>query len=472
MKRFSITSRLILSFLAIIILTMMLFIVVTNRVVYNRFADLVVRSGTNFANRVVPILERYYAENGSWEGVDELVIGTPGNREMGPGRARQDNSNMMMQRTMLNIPEERFILIAGDKVVLDSNPEGVHINNPENLTKFGTPIMVDGEQVGTFLVASMMGIMSDNQNIFISSVNRALIWVGSIAVLLVLLVAFWQSRSIVKPLGQMAEAAKKLAKGDYQQNVLVDRNDELGDMANAFNHMAAELAQQSDLRRQMMADVAHELRTPLSVLRIDLESMEDGLMEPTPENVRVLQSEVKYLSNLVEDLRMLSLADSGDLKIEKTPVELNSLVREMVERQQNTARERNIKLSASYLDKEIFVMGDPLRLSQVMVNLLSNAIQHTPPEHEIKTEINTVHQTAVVAVTNYGTWIKQEDLERIFDRFYRLDSSRNRDQGGSGLGLSIARSLISAHGGKIWAESVNGESTTFRFTIPLLTSVT
>jgi signal transduction histidine kinase len=217
-----------------------------------------------------------------------------------------------------------------------------------------------------------------------------------------------------------------------------------------------------------MADVAHELRTPLSVLRIDLESMEDGLMETSPENVRALQSEVSYLSNLVEDLRMLSSADAGDLKIEKTPVELNSLVREMVERQQNAARERKVKLTANYTENEIFVLGDPQRLSQVLVNLLSNAIQHTLPEYEINTKIEVENLTVRVAVTNYGTSIPKEDLERIFDRFYRLERSRNRNQGGSGLGLSIARSLINAHGGKIWAESVQGESTTFKFSLPLL----
>ena len=275
-----------------------------------------------------------------------------------------------------------------------------------------------------------------------------MIWVGAIAILLVLLVALWQSKIIVQPLREMADASRLLAKGDYNQRVQVQRNDELGDMATAFNQMAVDLSQQSELRRQMMADVAHELRTPLSVLRIDLESMEDGLMEASPENVRALQSEVSYLSNLVDDLRMLSLADAGDLKIEKNPVELNSLVREMVERQQNAARERKIIMTARYTENEIFVMGDPQRLSQVMVNLLSNAIEHTLPDQEITTIIEVENQIARVSVTNYGTWIPKEDLERIFDRFYRLERSRNRDQGGSGLGLSIARSLINTHGGK------------------------
>ena len=292
MNRLSIATRLTLSFLAIIILTMLLFMVVTNRVVYNRFADLVVRSGNNFSHRVVPILEQYYQANGSWKGVENLVFDAPGNREGGFGRFRQENGNMMMPGLMITAQDERFLLINGDEIIFDTNPDGIAINKPENLAKFGSPVIVNGEQVGTFLVASTMGILSESQNIYIARVNRTLIWVGSIAVLMVLVVALWQSRSIVQPLQEMADAARQLARGNYQQRVAVERNDELGDMANAFNQMASDLSQQSELRRQMMADVAHELRTPLSVLRIDLESMEDGLMEASPENVRALQSEV------------------------------------------------------------------------------------------------------------------------------------------------------------------------------------
>lgn len=466
MNRLSITTRLILSFVAIILVSIVLVIVVSNRVVYNRFSDLVVRSGANFSRRVVPVLERYYESNGSWEGVGSVVFNMPGSHEAGMGRNRSDNMNPGMTGLMITAQEERFILIAGDEVIFDSNPEGIPINNPDNLARFGTPIEVGGERVGTFLVASTMGILSETQNIFIRRVNAALIWVGLISIFLVFVVAIWQSRAIIKPLHQMASAANRLAKGDYQQRVVVDRNDELGDVATAFNQMASELAQQEEIRRQLMADVAHELRTPLSILRIDLESMEDGLMDPNPDNIRHLQREVAYLSNLVEDLRMLSLADAGDLKVEKIRIELNSLVREMVERQQNAARERKINLTASYFDQEIFVMGDTQRLSQVMINLLSNAIQHTPEEHEIMTRIEKQGQNAIVSVTNTGSWILQEDLNRIFDRFYRVERSRNRDQGGSGLGLSIARSLVEAHGGKIWAESMEGKSTTFKISLP------
>lgn len=466
MNRHSITTRLILSFVAIIFLSIVLFMVVSNRVVYNRFSDLVIRSGANFSRRIVPILESYYEVNGSWEGIQDYFFGMSGAMEGEMGR-NHPFVNAMMPRLMIAVQDERFILFDGDAVVFDSNPDDIQLDSSDNLIDYGTPVFVDRKQVGTFLVASTMGILNESQNIFITRVNRAFIGVGLVLILLALGVALWLSRSIVKPLQQVAEAANSLAKGNYDQRVVIDRNDELGDVATAFNQMASDLGEQEEIRMQMMADVAHELRTPLSILKIDLESMEDGLMDANPENIRQLQGEVTYLSNLVEDLRVLSMADAGDLRVEKTRIELNSLVREMIELQENSARERQIHITASYSNKEIFVLVDSQRISQVLINLLSNAIQHTPPDHEIFTQIEVSNQIAIVSITNTGSWILPADLEKIFDRFYRVEPSRNRENGGSGLGLSIARSLIEAHGGKIWADSIEGKSATFKFSLPI-----
>ncbi len=468
MKRISITTRLILSFVAIIVLMVALYLIVANRVVHKRFSDFIIKSGSKFSGRVVPILEQYYLENGGWEGVENAFVGSAGNTDGHFGMNRMQHGNRGMPGLMIATQGERFLILDGDQIVFDSHPNGVRINNPENLAKYGVPLNVNGKRVGTFLSASVMGIMSDDQSLFITMVNRAFIWIGVISILLVFLVAIWQSKSIVEPLHEMAEAARRLSKGDYSQRVQVNQKDELGEVAIAFNQMAAELSKQSELRQGMMADVAHELRTPLSVLKIDLESMEDGLMEMTPENVRLLQEEVSHLNHLVEDLRMLSLADAGDLRFEKSRVEINSMVQEIVDRQQNIARERGIQLQVQVSKKKSFVLGDPQRLNQVLVNLIANAIQHTPNGMNIFITVEEINEQVQVSVTNDGSWIAHEDLEKIFDRFYRVEKSRNRDLGGSGLGLAIARSLIQTHGGIIWAESKEGVSTTFKFTLPLL----
>ena len=239
-------------------------------------------------------------------------------------------------------------------------------------------------------------------------------------------------------------------------------------MAESFNSMAQELANQQSLRHKAMADIAHELRTPLSVLQIDLESLEDGLLEFTPENIHVIQNEVVHLSNLVEDLRTLSQVDAGDLHMELIRMEMGTIIREMVERLQNSAREKGIFLSYDLPDEEIFVLGDSQRLSQVLLNLISNAIQHTNSGGKIAVSLRKQRQSALVSVTDNGEGIPKEELAYVFNRLYRVEKSRSRDQGGSGLGLSIAKSLVEAHSGKIWVESEEGFGAAFKFSLPLI----
>jgi two-component system sensor histidine kinase BaeS len=469
MKRVSITTRLVVSSGLIIIVTLLAFIAVANRVVSDRFADLIMRNGTNLSKRMVPILEDYYLENGSWDGVGGLFLTGSEMRESGFGRNRHDRQKgQQMPNFMLANANERFLLVEDSKIIFDSDPSAAPIEDTTGISKVGTPIVVGEKEVGVLLSASSLGILSENQSHFINKVSRTLIQVAIVAIIILILVIIWQAQMIVKPLKETALAAGKISKGDYNQRVKVSRNDEVGDLANAFNKMAADLSQQSELRKQTMADVAHELRTPLSILRIDLESMEDGLIEPTSENINHLKSEVAYLSHLVEDLRMLSLVDAGDLKIEKSAIEVNNLVQEVVERHQNAAREKEICLKIVSEGRDLFAMVDEQRISQVLVNLLANAIQHTPPGKEIIVKTSREDRKIRVSVTNFGTSISQSDLEKVFERFYRLERSRNRDKGGSGLGLAIARSIVRAHGGEISAQSQEGISTTFSFWLPCL----
>jgi len=341
---------------------------------------------------------------------------------------------------------------------------------PASLDK-GTPILVDGRQVGTLLFPSGMGRMTSYQNTFLRQVNDLMLVVGLVTVLAVLVVSEFQARRIVAPVRALAEAARRVASGDLSQRTPVTSQDELGEMATAFNTMAAELERQQELRHRAMTDIAHELRTPLSVLQIELESIEDGLTDPTPEVIAGLQTDVAHLRHMVDDLRMLSLADAGELQMETEPVEMGDLVRDVVNRMQGAARAKDINLIARLPDTPLTVTGDDQRLAQILLNLLSNAMQHTPPDGQItvsaqRVEANDEHEVHVT-VQDTGEGIPAEDLPHIFERFYRADRARSRDTGGSGLGLSIIRSLIEAHGGRIWVESIEGEGSTFTLTLPV-----
>jgi len=471
MMRHSLRTRLTLSFLCVIVATAGLVVVMANLITANRFTHMVSVTGQRYAQRLSPLFAEYYVQAGGWDGVEVLMSYIP--PISSHGRGEEVRGPVVPRAGMpLNFESERLLLLDADgQLIADSDPQGEPVRLlPASLDK-GTPILVDGRQVGTLLFPSGMGRMTSYQNTFLRQVNDLMLVVGLVTVLAVLVVSEFQARRIVAPVRALAEAARRVASGDLSQRTPVTSQDELGEMATAFNTMAAELERQQELRHRAMTDIAHELRTPLSVLQIELESIEDGLTDPTPEVIAGLQTDVAHLRHMVDDLRMLSLADAGELQMETEPVEMGDLVRDVVNRMQGAARAKDINLIARLPDTPLTVTGDDQRLAQILLNLLSNAMQHTPPDGQItvsaqRVEANDEHEVHVT-VQDTGEGIPAEDLPHIFERFYRADRARSRDTGGSGLGLSIIRSLIEAHGGRIWVESIEGEGSTFTLTLPV-----
>ncbi len=468
--KYSLRTRLVLSFLGIIVATAGLVVVLARRITADRFAYLVSHTGQMQAFNLAPLFADYYAEVGNWDGVEALVdagLDVRGGWMMGRGRHGAGPSGMAMMNAMDSEADRLLLVDADGRVVADSEGRSADLSVPESDLEKGAPITVDGRQVGTLIVASGLGTLTPNQSDFLSQVNRLMIAAAVIAGLAVLLVVSFQTRRIVAPVRALATAARRVADGDLSQRVPVTSRDELGEMAAAFNSMAAELEQQHELRRRAMADVAHELRTPLSVLQIDLESIEDGLTNPTPEVIARLRDEVALLNRLVEDLRMLSLAEAGELQMEIHPLDLRELVQSAVERMQGAAREKGVALSAALPDGLSPVAGDRQRLAQVLLNLLSNALRHTPAGGRINVAARQVGDAEVqVAVQDSGDGIPADELPHVFERFYRTDLARGRGTGGSGLGLTIVRSLIEAQGGRIWVDTVVGQGSTFAFALP------
>ncbi len=471
--RHSLRTRLTLSFLVAIVATAGLVVLLANVITVNRFKSLVSSAGQRYALRLAPVFADYYSAAGGWEGVEALMAFAQDVTQPPPphGPARP---HVVPQSGMVEPGDERLVLVDEDgSVVADNRPNGPpppDWNNPQGRAASldrGAAIVVDGRQVGTLIVYSGLGELTSSQADFLRQVNVLMIVAGGVAVLGVLVVGSVQARRIVKPVRALAAAAHRVAGGDLSQRVPVKGQDELGEMAEAFNAMAAELERQHALRHRAMADIAHELRTPLSVLQIHLESIEDGLTDPTPEVIAGLQGDLAHLRHLVEDLRVLSLADAGELDVEADPLEMGGLVRDVVERMHAAARSKGVALDAQLPDEPLPVIGDAQRLAQVLLNLLSNALQHTPPGGQISVSAQRAGAEIHVAVRDTGEGIPREDVPHVFDRLYRADRARSRDVGGSGLGLSIARSLVEAHGGRIWAESELGEGATFTFALPL-----
>ncbi len=476
--KYSLRTRLVFSFLAVIVATGGLVLLLANRITANRFTYMVSRAGQMRARNLAPWFADYYTQVGSWDGV-EILIENYLDVQRRPGKNNQHGGGMIgttgTRMGMMETSEERLLLLDADgQLLADSTAEdAVPRLSASDLDK-GVKIVVGRQHVGTLIVASGLGTLTPDQTAFLEQVNSLMLLAAVVAGLAVLVVGSFQARRIVAPVQALVEAAGRVAGGDLSQRVPVTSQDELGEMASAFNTMASKLERQQALRHRAMADVAHELRTPLSVLQIELESIEDGLTDPTPEVVGGLQTSVAHLRHLVEDLRTLSLADAGELQLNVAALEMGALVRDVVNRVQGAARAKDVTLDARLPDAPLMVSGDDQRLAQVLLNLLSNALQHTPSGGQVTVNVRQVESARQVegevhvAVRDSGLGIPAKDLPHIFDRLYRADRARSRDTGGSGLGLSITRSLVEAHGGRIWAHSVEGEGSVFTFALPLI----
>ena len=291
-------------------------------------------------------------------------------------------------------------------------------------------------------------------------------WTFLGAALFGLAMAFALARWVTVPVERLTDAARRMEAGDLAVRVEPRGGAELEELSRGFNSMAAAIARTEELRRRMVGDVAHELRAPLTNIRCELESMQDGLAAPTPERIASLHQETMHLAELVDDLQDLALADAGGLRIEPRPVAVETIARRAVGGMEPRARERGVALVCEG-DENMIVLADSRRAIQIITNLLANAITHMPEPGEVRVTWRAVDGEAVVSVIDSGVGIAAEELPRIFERFYRVDVSRSRATGGAGLGLSIVQQLVSAHGGRVWAESTPGKGSTFSFTLPL-----
>jgi signal transduction histidine kinase len=305
------------------------------------------------------------------------------------------------------------------------------------------------------------------QEILFSSRFRDSIWGGSLAAGGIgVLVALWLASRIVRPVVGLTQATRVVARGGPPPSVPVVGKDEIAELGHAFNRMAARLAEEDEQRRRLFAGIAHELRTPLSVIQGMLEAMLDHVVEPTAERLAVLHNQAVLLERLITDLRDLSLAQTGQLRLHRRTIDLSGVVRETVEALAPLADERTVSLRVELPAKLLPVQADPDRFRQVVQNLVENALRHTPSGGEVRVILNNNGDGVHMVVADTGTGIGAQDLPHIFEHFYRADESRARSSGGTGMGLAIVKSLVEAHGGRVSVESAPGAGTIFTITLP------
>jgi signal transduction histidine kinase len=296
---------------------------------------------------------------------------------------------------------------------------------------------------------------------------RNAIWGGTfLAAGVGVLVALWLTKRITKPIADLTQATRAIAGGSTPPLVPAEGTDELGELGRAFNRMAMQLAEDDAQRRRLFAGIAHELRTPLSVIQGTLEGMLDHVIEPTPDRVAALHTQTLLLKRLITDLRDLSLAQAGHLELHRQMIDLPGIAREAVEALAPFADERGVTLRVETDAAVPLVDADPDRVRQAVQNLVENALRHTPQGGTVRVVVRAMADAVHCLVADTGVGISPDDLPHVFEYFYRADPSRDRRSGGTGLGLAIVKSLIEAHGGKVTVESQPGRGSAFDLTLP------
>jgi two-component system OmpR family sensor kinase len=312
-------------------------------------------------------------------------------------------------------------------------------------------------------------VLASQDQAFLDQVNRSIIIGGVVAGIVAIAIGLILTSYFTKPIRELKKGARSIANGDLSYKVAVQSKDELGELAKSFNTMAESLNNSEQARQRLFADIAHELRTPLSVIEGTVDAMLDGVFEQNTANLNSIKEETTLLTRLIADLRDLTLAESGQLKLTIEPTDIANLIQRRAGQSEVIAREKNITLATKITDGLPNANVDGGRIDQVVTNLISNAIKNTPPDGDIHVTVTRTegNESILVSVTDTGEGISDEDLPHIFDRFYRVDEARSRKVGGAGLGLAIAKQMIKAHGGKIWAKSEVGKGSTFYFTVSI-----
>ena len=412
-------------------------------------------------NRAQMVVSNYYSDRKDWSGLQPLV------------------------ERIWPVWNQRLIIYnEHGKIVADSHASFVGVSQrivrrggapAEQTPASPVPVLVDNRQVGALSMDDDMDGDMESPDLagpaagsVLSAVNRSLVWTGiAAAVLGTLLIALLSGR-VLSPVQSLGAAALRLGRGDLTQRAPASGSAEIKQLAASFNAMAANLEEAERYRRDLAADVAHELRTPVSNIQGYLEAIKDGLLEPSGDTIDVIYSQVTHLSRLVEDLRLLAQVESGALRLDRLPSPVPDLLQRCLDAARPRAEASGIQLSLATNPATPLVEMDSTRIAQVVDNLLDNAITHTPESGSVSIAAAPTGDGRVeVSVSDTGNGILEEDLPRLFDRFYRADPSRSRSTGGAGLGLTIAKQLVEAHGGTIEAASTPGSGSAFSFRLPV-----
>lgn len=426
----------------------------------NQFARYVDRNGVNLVQRYSSMVENYYADYGNLDGLQAwMTLNRPG-RMRGP-MAGAPPGGMPMGRRVI-ITDKAGVAVADSEGALTGSSY-----TPDKNSYSAYPVQYDEKEIATIYIFSPLrhGMVS-LENSYLSEIRTNIANSITLIALLALLIGLLLARRITRPINALSSAIHEVARGNLGVRVDYQGNREFMELAGDFNRMAQELYNHEQNRNSLFANIAHELRTPLSIMRGNLEAVQSGNLEMSEEIKSSLVDEIIRLTRLVRDLEAIGLAEAGALKLNLETINPEDII-DAILPLRLSMEEEGVDFKVSVEPGLTSITADRYRLTQILINLLTNAMRHVPSSGAIiELRLRQLERQTLFSLQDNGPGIAAEDIPHLFERFYRVDESRTRDSGGTGLGLAIARSYVEAHGGRIWVESHPGKGSIFSFTLP------
>jgi two-component system sensor histidine kinase BaeS len=480
-RRIPLALKLGVAFIVLILLAVALVYLLTARSIAQQFDEYRQESREKFGEQLADQLAWYREWNGSWKGVlermltrptfiavgdqviegDALIFDIPITLADRDGRIITTTENTRYNELIDALREAQEGSTIQEEWL--ANWKGLYLAESEIVE--GISIMVGDSREGTLLVGEVESEYGPVEADFLASAMRSALLGGGIAIGMALVLSFLLIAQILSPLRVLSRATDRVAQGDLPDRIRIKSRDELGQLGSSFEHMVDSLRRSETLRQTMTADIAHELRTPVTIIQGTLEAILDGIYDPSNETIAPIYEETLHLGSLIDDLRDLALAEAGELRLAKEETDIVELVRQVSETAGSSVEQSpTVHVESAGEIPELSL--DRKRFRQVLANLLSNALIYTPVDGEIRVNVRRVDESVELSVSDTGPGISDEDLPHLFERFYRGDPARGRT-GGSGLGLAIVRQWVEAHGGTIRAENRPTGGARFILQIPI-----
>lgn len=456
----SLNFKVIVPSIVIIIIVTLLTVVISKFYFDKKFGDYIMIKNQNTVQNILIELSEQYSDNEwNYKNIEKITYNS---LDKGIIVALYDKED----KEIMNIEKNSKDKCNRIMNFIKSSMEGKYGSTTSQFEPVYYPLIKSGEKIGEVRVKFYGPIFyMQNELVFLDIVNKIILGIGVLLILASTIMGFIISRSITRPINKLMTKAKYISKGEYDKKIEINTDIlEINDLINSINNLSQSIKEQENIRKRLTGDISHELKTPLTNIQSHLEAMIDGIWEPTEERLLSVKEEAERLSSLVSDMQKLNKYDEASIKLKKDNVNISDIICFVIFQFSNLAKSKNIKIE--YEKKNINLYCDKDKITQALVNILSNAIRYSNEGSTIFIEEKLKDNKVIISIEDQGIGISEEDLKYVFERFYRADKSRTRATGGTGIGLTIVKSIVSSHGGEVKLESKLGEGSKFTIILP------